>query len=175
MVLSTSCSYFSNLFLFLFYSISWITYFLFYFISFFWLTACVQSLFPHVWLFATPWTVAHQALLSWDSPDKNTETGCHAILQWIFYYYCFVILGVSSEGHIYVHILMPYTQETSYIYIHIYGKMSIKTYKIIMDTGILGLFCFVIALHRSVFFKLKICGNSASSKAIGTTFPTTFW
>ena len=35
----------------------------------------------HVWLFATPWTVAHQAPLSL---GKNTGVGCHALLQGIF-------------------------------------------------------------------------------------------
>ena len=29
-----------------------------------------------VWLFATPWTVAHQAPPSWDFLDKNTGVGC---------------------------------------------------------------------------------------------------
>ena len=37
--------------------------------------------FSCVRLFATPWTVAHQAPLSMDSPDKNTGVGCHAHLQ----------------------------------------------------------------------------------------------
>ena len=32
---------------------------------------------------ATPWTVALQAPLSWDFPDKNTGVGCHALLQGI--------------------------------------------------------------------------------------------
>ena len=31
-----------------------------------------------------PWTVAHQAPLSWDSPGKNIGVGCHALLQGIF-------------------------------------------------------------------------------------------
>ena len=105
----------------LLYFLNYLFFILFYFL--FWLTACVQSLFRHVWLFATPWTVAGQALLSWDSPDKNTETGCHAILQWNFYYYCFVILGVSSEGHIYVRILMPYTREIICIYTYIWKNV----------------------------------------------------
>ena len=60
----------------------------------------VKSL-SHVRLFATPWTVAHQASLSmgfsrqeywkparllcpWDSPGKNTVVGCHFLLQRIF-------------------------------------------------------------------------------------------
>ena len=34
-----------------------------------------------VQLFATPWTVAHQALCPWDSPGKNTGVGCHFLLQ----------------------------------------------------------------------------------------------
>ena len=42
----------------------------------------VLSHFSHVWLFVTPWTVAHQAPLSmgfW-----STGVGCHALLQEIF-------------------------------------------------------------------------------------------
>ena len=46
------------------------------------ITCCAKSL-SHVWLFATPGTVARQALL-WDSPGKNTGVGCHALLQGIF-------------------------------------------------------------------------------------------
>ena len=33
------------------------------------------SHFSHVQLFVTPWTVAHQAPLSMDSPGKNTGVG----------------------------------------------------------------------------------------------------
>ena len=36
----------------------------------------VKSL-SRVWLLATPWTVAYQAPLPWDSPGKNTGVGCH--------------------------------------------------------------------------------------------------
>ena len=32
-------------------------------------------------LFATPWTVAHQALCPWDLLGKNTEVSCHLLLQ----------------------------------------------------------------------------------------------
>ena len=38
----------------------------------------------HIWLFATPWTVACQASLSWNFPGKNTGLGCHFLLQGIF-------------------------------------------------------------------------------------------
>ena len=31
-----------------------------------------------------PWTVAHQASLSMDSPGKNTRVGCCALFQGIF-------------------------------------------------------------------------------------------
>ena len=37
-----------------------------------------------VQLSATPWTVAHQAPLSWDSPSKKTDVGFHTLLQKIF-------------------------------------------------------------------------------------------
>ena len=33
---------------------------------------------------ATPWPVAHQASLSWNSPGENTGVGCHFLLQGIF-------------------------------------------------------------------------------------------
>ena len=44
---------------------------------------CAQSL-SHVWLFATSWTIAHQAPLSMEFSSKNTEVGCHFLLQRIF-------------------------------------------------------------------------------------------
>ena len=34
--------------------------------------------------FVTPWTIAHQALLSMDFPGNNTRVGCHFLLQGIF-------------------------------------------------------------------------------------------
>ena len=42
------------------------------------------SHFSSVWLVATLWTIAHQALHPWDSPSKNTGVGCHSLLQGIF-------------------------------------------------------------------------------------------
>ena len=44
---------------------------------------CAKSV-NHAQIYATPWTVAHQASLSWDSPGKNTGMGCHVLLQGIF-------------------------------------------------------------------------------------------
>ena len=38
----------------------------------------------HVQLFENLWTVAHQVLLPWDFPGKNTRVGCHFLLQWNF-------------------------------------------------------------------------------------------
>ena len=43
----------------------------------------VKSL-SHVRLFVTPWTVAHQAPLSWDFPGKSNGVGCHFLLQGVF-------------------------------------------------------------------------------------------
>ena len=48
------------------------------------LLCAVLSCFSHVLLFVTPWTTAGQAPLSWDTPDRNTAVGCHALLQGIF-------------------------------------------------------------------------------------------
>ena len=45
--------------------------------------ACMLRRFSQVWLFATPWTVAHRLLCQWDSPGKNIggvlPWGCHAL------------------------------------------------------------------------------------------------
>ena len=43
----------------------------------------VKSL-SRVGLFATSWTVVHQALSPWDFPCKSTGVGCHFLLQGIF-------------------------------------------------------------------------------------------
>ena len=46
--------------------------------------ACVPSRFSRVWLFVTPWAVAHQLLCPSDVPGKNAGVGHHALLQGIF-------------------------------------------------------------------------------------------
>jgi len=47
--------------------------------------ACVLSCFSRVLLFAALWTVVPPRLLCpWDSPDKITGVGCHALCQGIF-------------------------------------------------------------------------------------------
>ena len=55
--------------------------------SYIYLCVCVcmhaQS-WSHAWLFATPWTIAHQAPSPWDSPGKNTKLGSLSLLQVIF-------------------------------------------------------------------------------------------
>ena len=45
---------------------------------------CVLSGFSHVLLFATQWTVAHQAPLSMAFSRKEYWSGCHALLEGIF-------------------------------------------------------------------------------------------
>ena len=42
------------------------------------------QLFSRVQLFATPWTVAHQAPLSTGFPRQEYWSGCHFLLQGIF-------------------------------------------------------------------------------------------
>jgi len=46
--------------------------------------ACMPSHFSHIQLFATLWTVAHQASLSREFSGLNTGVSCHALLQGIF-------------------------------------------------------------------------------------------
>ena len=48
------------------------------------LQACMLSCFSHVQLYAPLSTVAHQAPLSMRFSRKDTEMGCHALLQGIF-------------------------------------------------------------------------------------------
>ena len=45
---------------------------------------CVCQLISPVRLFATPWTIARQAPLSWNSSGKSTGVGCQSLLQGIF-------------------------------------------------------------------------------------------
>ena len=49
-----------------------------------WFSVVVVESLSHVWLSATPWTVASQAVCPWDFPGKNTGVGCHSLLQGIF-------------------------------------------------------------------------------------------
>ena len=69
-------------------------------------------------LFATPWTVAHQAFLSGDSPAKNTGVDCHALLQGIFPtqgsnpgipHYRWILYQLSYKGSPTQHILISKT------------------------------------------------------------------
>ena len=45
---------------------------------------CVVCVLSCVWLFSTPWTVAHQAPSPWDFSGKTTGVGCHFLLHGIF-------------------------------------------------------------------------------------------
>ena len=44
----------------------------------------IKALLSHVWFFVTSWTITHQTPLSMGFPGKNTEGGCHFLLQGIF-------------------------------------------------------------------------------------------
>ena len=48
------------------------------------ITAVVVYSLGRVCLFVTPWTVAHQSPLPWDSSVKNTAVGCYSLLPGIF-------------------------------------------------------------------------------------------
>ena len=48
------------------------------------LCACVLSCFSHAQFLVTLCRVSARLLCPWDSPGKNTEVGCHALLQGIF-------------------------------------------------------------------------------------------
>ena len=45
---------------------------------------CTVNRSSHVWLFATPWTIALSLLCPWNSPGRNTGVDCHFLLQRIF-------------------------------------------------------------------------------------------
>ena len=63
--------------------------------------ACMLSHFSHAPSFETLWTIAHQAPLPWDSPDKNTEVDYLAPLWGIFQIQepnlCLLCLYVSAS------------------------------------------------------------------------------
>ena len=48
------------------------------------LLACITFSFMHACYVTTPWTIAHQFLCPWDFSGKNTEVGCHALIQGLF-------------------------------------------------------------------------------------------
>ena len=48
----------------------------------------VTKTLSHVQLFATLWTVTHQALCPWNSPGKYTGMGCRSLLPGILYRIC---------------------------------------------------------------------------------------
>ena len=46
--------------------------------------ACCCLVTSHVWLFATPWTLAHQAPRSMGFSRREYGVGCHFLLQGFF-------------------------------------------------------------------------------------------
>ena len=48
------------------------------------LVCCALSPFTSFQLHVAPWTVGPRLLCPWGYPGKNTEVGCHALLQGIF-------------------------------------------------------------------------------------------
>ena len=64
-----------------------------------WFLSCIQ-------LFVTPWTVAHQAPLSWNSPGKNAGMSSHSFLKEILLTWgsnlCSLVWA-TRKAHIYIH------------------------------------------------------------------------
>ena len=85
-----------------------------------WVLRCVLSHFSCVQLLATPWTVAHQVPLSMVFSNKNTEVGCHPLLQGIFLTQR-LNLGLSHCRQILYHLNH---QETSIRYLFIFWPCS---------------------------------------------------
>ena len=62
------------------------------------------SRFSRVRLSATPWTTAHQAPPSWDSPGKSTGVGCHFLLllssfsPWLIQFWDWSLLTFHGYG-----------------------------------------------------------------------------
>ena len=70
----------------------------------------MKVLVSRVWLFMTPWTVAHQAHLSMEFSGKNTVVGCHLFLHRIFptqgsnlglLHYRQILYHLSHQGSVY--------------------------------------------------------------------------
>ena len=74
---------------------------------------CILSRFSCVQLFATVWTIAHQApLVRGDSTGKNTGVGCHALQprdricvsyiscigKWVFFVFFFLTTSATWEA-----------------------------------------------------------------------------
>ena len=98
-----------------------------------------QSL-HHVWLFVTPWIVAHQLLCPWDSLGKNTGVGNQSLFQGSFpvqgsnlgQLKCRQILyHQSHQQAIYIHACMYI-----YIYTHIYTHTQTTLYPFIYKWAI---------------------------------------
>ena len=92
-----------------------------------------QSL-SHVRLFATPWTVAHQAPLSMGFPGKNTGVHCHFFLQGIF-----LTEGLNPS-------LLP--QQADSLPLSYIGSSHIQTKnsKLILSSPLIGS-CIIVFMH----------------------------
>ena len=90
---------------------------------------CAQSL-SHIWLFATPRTIAHRTPLSRDFPGEDTGVGCHFLLQQNFrtqaWNQCLlhwrqVCTSLSHKEMLYnMHFLQIVLEDTSHLIVYIY-------------------------------------------------------
>ena len=108
--------------------------------------------FSHVRLFATPWTVAHQAPPSWDFPGKNNGVGCHFLLQEIFLtqglnpglLHCRQTLYRLSHTEFMAICYSSNRKQIQWIYIYVHDAMDIN------------ICMYVCGLGFSVFNKIRI-------------------
>ena len=79
-----------------------------------------------VQLFATPWTITHQAPLSWAASGKNTGVGCHVFLQGIFltqgWNLCLVCLPQWQAGSL---PLAPPGRPSAYTHVHNFSTVIV--------------------------------------------------
>ena len=73
----------------------------------YWSISAHAQLLSYVWLFATPWTIAHQAPLSMGFPRQNTGVDCHFLLQGLKYIVdlqCYIKISavLQSDSVIYI-------------------------------------------------------------------------
>ena len=111
----------------------------------------LKQLLHHVWLFVTPWIVAHQLLCPWDSLGKNIGVGNQSLFQGSFpvqgsnlgHLKCIQILYHQSHQqatYIYTHVCI-------YTYIHIHTHTHTHTNHIFIHSSINGqLGCFWVSL-----------------------------
>ena len=96
---------------------------------------CLSQSLSHVRLFATPWSVAHQAHLSIDSPGMNSGVDSPSLLQRIFLtqglnpglHYRWILYHLSHKKAPYI-CMCAYTYVYVCVCVYIYRQRASSTY-----------------------------------------------